>query len=186
MANRRNDYEAAFEAYLREERIAYVAVDESRRSLVGEGSLKSLDFIVSPQDADPGGTRWLVDVKGRKFPSGKKHPQYWRNWITADDLRSLQQWQARFGAGFDAALVFAYQLTTERAPTPPEQVFYFRETPYAFVGIRVKDYALAAKTLSPRWGTVSMPVPLFRSRAQPLLELFSPAAFSMPASAWAE
>ncbi|MEM6329394.1 MAG: HYExAFE family protein [Planctomycetota bacterium] len=178
MANRRNHYEAAFEAYLRQERIAYVAVDEQRRSLVGDGSLKSLDFIVSPAGDPPAGrhnpTRWLVDVKGRKFPSGVKQPQYWRNWSTGDDLRSLQRWQQEFGGGFTAALVFAYQLTAERAPTPPEQVFYHRGTPYAFVGIRLADYAADARTLSPRWGTVSMPVGQFRERAEPLLDLFCP------------
>ena len=48
LANRDNHYEAAFEAFLRARRLPYVAVDEARRSLVADGSLKSLDFIVSP------------------------------------------------------------------------------------------------------------------------------------------
>jgi hypothetical protein len=85
MANRDNHYEAAFEAYLRARRLAYVAVDESRRSLVADGSLKSLDFIVSPS----GDISWLIDVKGRRFPSGDEQKQYWKNWSTRDDLRSL-------------------------------------------------------------------------------------------------
>lgn len=183
MANRHNHYEAAFEAYLRHERIAYVAVNEQRRALVGEGSLKSLDFIVSPSPGygtvcdragGEGPTRWLVDVKGRKFPSGRKQPQYWRNWSTRDDLQSLARWQLEFGDRFTAALVFAYELTADRAPTPPEQVFYHRDRPYAFVGIPLVDYQRAARTLSPRWGTVSMPVAQFRQRAAPILELFGP------------
>ena len=66
MAKRDNHYEAAFEAYLRDRRLPYVAVDEGRRALAADGSLKSLDFIVSP----PGARSWLVDVKGRRFPSG--------------------------------------------------------------------------------------------------------------------
>ena len=45
--HRDNHYEAAFEEYLRSRRTAYIAVDEARRSLVANGSLKSLDFIVS-------------------------------------------------------------------------------------------------------------------------------------------
>lgn len=36
-------------------------------------SIKSLDFIVSAA------VRWLVDVKGRKFPSGDIQKQYWKN-----------------------------------------------------------------------------------------------------------
>jgi hypothetical protein len=46
MANRDNHYEAAFEQYLRERGIPYVAVDEAKRSVLSNGaSIKSLDFI---------------------------------------------------------------------------------------------------------------------------------------------
>ncbi len=78
MANRDNHYEAAFEEYLRGRGIPYVAVDEAKRSLLSSGaSIKSLDFIVS----SPGPTTWLVDVKGRRFPSGDVQKQYWKNCI---------------------------------------------------------------------------------------------------------
>ena len=66
MAKRDNHYEAAFEAYLQARQIAYVAVDEARRSRIAAGSLKNVDFLVSPAD----GLTLLVDVKGRRFPSG--------------------------------------------------------------------------------------------------------------------
>ncbi len=76
MANRDNHYEAAFEEFLRARGVPYVAVDEARRSLLADGrSIKSLDFIV----ASPGGTSWLVDVKGRRFPSGDETCQYWKS-----------------------------------------------------------------------------------------------------------
>ena len=78
--------------------------------IVADGSLKSLDFIVSP----PGQTSWLVDVKGRRFPSGDEHHQYWKNWSTRDDLRSLAAWQQHFGADFCPMLVFAYHLVASR------------------------------------------------------------------------
>lgn len=182
MANRRNHYEAAFEAYLRQECIPYVAVDEKRRALVkgtsvndrteGQQSLKSLDFIVSPTQDEAPATRWLIDVKGRRFPSGQKQPQYWRNWSTRDDLESLARWQAEFGPQFRAALVFAYELTADRSPVGPEEVYYYGQSAYGFVGIRLDDYLPAARTLSARWGTVSMSVPLFRERARSVLELF--------------
>ncbi|MEN6495460.1 MAG: HYExAFE family protein, partial [Thermoguttaceae bacterium] len=73
MANRDNHYEAAFEAYLRSRGLPYVAVDEAKRSVLGDGeSIKNLDFIVST----PGTATWLVDVKGRRFPSAED--QYWK------------------------------------------------------------------------------------------------------------
>ena len=57
---RSNQYEAAFEAYLREQRTAYVAVDETRRALMADVSLKSMDFIVY----SAGSKNLLIDVKG--------------------------------------------------------------------------------------------------------------------------
>ncbi|MFL5243819.1 MAG: HYExAFE family protein, partial [Gemmataceae bacterium] len=61
--DRSNHYEAAFEAYLRWHRYCYVAVDETRRAVLGETRVKNLDFIVYGEpDA-----RLLIDVKGRRF-----------------------------------------------------------------------------------------------------------------------
>src|SRR5215467_2915717 len=73
MAKRSNHYEAAFEEFLRRRQIPYVAVDEKKRALLGDASLKSLDFIVSPAL----GGSWLIDVKGRRFPAGGQK-QYWK------------------------------------------------------------------------------------------------------------
>lgn len=184
MANRDNHYEAAFEAYLRARRMAYVAVDESRRSLVANGSLKSLDFIVSPT----GDASWLIDVKGRRFPSGDEQKQYWKNWSTRDDLRSLAAWQHHFGAGFCPLLVFAYFLVGSRSPLPREQLFEFRGGQYGFVGVRLADYVPYARPLSERWDTVAMPTALFRRTARPVDELLHdlPAAAAIDWPDWQE
>jgi len=161
MANRENHYEAAFEAYLRDRRVPYVAVDEARRALVADGSLKSLDFIVSSGH----GPSWLIDVKGRRFPSGDVSQQYWKNWSTRDDLRSLAAWQRHFGENFCPLLVFAYLVVGDRSPLPSEQLFEFRNQRYGFVAIRLLDYAPLARPLSTSWDTVSVSTPLFRERA---------------------
>jgi len=164
---RDNHYEAAFEAYLRRERLAYIAVDEARRSLVPGGSLKSLDFIVSP----PNGPAWLVDVKGRRFPSGDETQQYWKNWSTRDDLRSLAAWQRHFGDGFLPLLVFAYHLVGRRSPLPLEQLFEFRGEHYGFVAMRLSDFVPHARPLSDSWDTVAMPVGEFRRSARSIDEM---------------
>ena len=150
MANRENHYEAAFEAYLRRQGIPYVAVDEAKRSLLPHGSIKSLDFIVSP----PGGPSWLVDVKGRRFPSGEQK-QYWKNWSTRDDLVSLAHWERLFGEQFGSLFVFAYNVIGDRAPLPPERLFEFRGGLYGFVGIRVREYTRHARPISPRFASAS-------------------------------
>lgn len=172
MAKRHNHYEAAFEDYLRGELAPYVAVDERRRSLAPAGTLKSVDFVLSLADG-PTRRQLLVDVKGRKFPSGIKQPQYWRNWTTRDEIESLARWTDCFGPGCEAALVFAYLLVGERSPVSPERVHYFRDQPYAFVAASLDEYRAAARTLSPRWGTVSVRVADFRRMARPIHDLLS-------------
>ena len=196
MANRENHYEAAFEQFLRTRQVPYVAVDEAKRSLLavshepfeeppssrnGQGtfgphpspsvpaetvpqtSLKSLDFIVSSSQ----GRRWLVDVKGRRFPSGTQK-QYWKNWSTRDDLVSLAHWERLFGDRFEGLFVFAYHVAGDRSPLPAEQLFEFRGSLYGFVGIQRVHYAGHARPLSARWDTYAMPVGRFRQLAAPL------------------
>ncbi|MAT73071.1 MAG: hypothetical protein CMJ58_26605 [Planctomycetaceae bacterium] len=178
---RRNHYETAFEAYLRAASVPYVAVNEQRRSESPWGSLKSVDFVVTPADA----RMLLVDVKGRQFPSGRTHKQYWRNWTTWDDLRSLARWQDRFGPGALAVLGFVYEVTGDRSPLAAGQLFEFRDRRYAMLAAPVADYVRFARTLSPKWQTVSMPTARFREAARPFAELLpagpGPAAAATPA-----
>lgn len=181
MTKRDNHYEAAFEAYLRARTIPYVAVDETKRSIVAPRSaieesedqtLKSLDFIVSP--LSPRGERlgnWLVDIKGRRFPSGRSK-QYWKNWSTADELRSLAHWETLFAGQFQALLVFAFNVVGDQAPLPAEQLFEFRGSLYGFLGIRLDHYTGWSRTLSPKWQTVMIPAQKFRALARPCDELF--------------
>lgn len=163
MANRDNHYEAAFEEFLRERGIPYVAVDEARRTTLGDATLKSLDFIVT----SPQGERWLVDVKGRRFPSGMGR-QYWKNWSTRDDLWSLARWQQIFGPQFSSLLVFAYNVIGDRSPLPRKQLYDYRGGLYGFLAIRVEHYARYARTISPRWDTLAMPAVAFRSLVEPV------------------
>jgi len=175
MANRTNHYEAALEAYLRRWRIPYLAIDETRRSLLGERSVKNLDFVV----AAPGGASWLVDVKGRRFPAGRGR-QFWKNWSTHDDLESMMQWQALFGERARGLFVFAYHLVGRESPVPAEQVFTHAGELYGFVGIRLTDYAQHAGQLSPRWETISLPTSEFRRLARPLAEWLFPQPPPLP------
>jgi hypothetical protein len=170
MAKRHNHYELAFEAHLREQRVAYVAVDEQRRSLIAGGSLKNLDFLVSPSDS----VSLLVDIKGRQFPSGKKQKQYWRNWSTWDDLVSMAQWQDKLGTGSLALLVFAYEVVGSRSPVEPARLFPFRDRLYAFLAVRTADYIQFSRPLSAKWQTVAMPAASFRQAAFPFADILNP------------
>lgn len=167
MARRHNHYEAAFEALLRDVRTPYVAVDETRRSLVqeasGRESLKSVDFLVSPT----GSRSLLIDIKGRRFPSGVRNKQYWRNWSTRDDLRSLAEWARYFGEGFTPLLMFAFEVTGDRSPVGPTDLFRHRGRAYGFVGVELAEYWQSGRTLSAKWDTIAMPAANFRRHARP-------------------
>jgi len=165
VARRSNHYEAAFEEYLRDRKIPYIAVDETRRSLLGEGSIKSLDFVASPPNASGS---WLIDVKGRQFPTGKQRKQYWKNWSTLDDLRSMSRWQHIFGPQFNGLLVFAFLVVADVAPLPADRLFEHNNKLYGFVAIRLDYYTCWARTVSKSWGTVSMPTARFRDLAEPI------------------
>mgnify|MGYP007073182904 FL=1 len=169
MTRRHNHYEAAFEAFLREHAVPYVAVDEAKRAKLGSKSLKSLDFIVSPAALTQ---RWLVDVKGRRFGSTSaataRRAQAWKNWITRDDIESMAHWQKLFGGDFLPLLVFVYDVVDDVAPLPTHELFRFRRRLYAPVAIRFDHYASAARVISPKWGTCAMPADRFRELAQPL------------------
>lgn len=170
MSKRSNHYEAAFEEFLRLRRTPYIAVDESRRSLLPvdvpedfAGSLKSLDFIVTSST----GQTWLVDVKGRNFPSGKQR-RLWKNWSTRDDLTSLDRWQNLFGGRFQSMFVFAYNVLDDVSPLPEEQLFCFRDGRYAFLGVPLESFTAHARLISPKWQTLAMPTSEFRRWAQPV------------------
>lgn len=174
MAKRDNHYDVAFEAYLRERGISYVAVDEAHRSPGGSDAtagrtLKSLDFIVSPRQTE---VSWLVDVKGRHFPAGRRK-QYWRNWTTADELHSLARWESLFGQQFASLLVFAYLVLDDIAPLPSEQLFCFRDRLYGFVGIRPHHYLSLGRVISPKWNTLAVPGAQFRQLARPVQDFFA-------------
>jgi hypothetical protein len=164
--DRSNHYEAAFEAYLQWHRLCYVAVDESRRALLGETPLKSLDFIVH----GTGGARLLVDVKGRRFPTGSegKERRIWECWSTRDDLNSLAHWAEVFGPGFYGLLVFIYGLLPAvELPDDVEDLWTWRGRRYLLRAVAADDYRQHMRVRSPKWGTVSLPNATFRALVRP-------------------
>lgn len=164
--DRSNHYEAAFEAYLQWHRLCYVAVDETRRSMLGEERVKSLDFVVY----GPRGARLLVDVKGRRFPTGLKHPRrVWECWSTQDDLDGLERWAEQFGPGYQGLLVFAYQLLPAvELPDDTDYLWTWRGRRYLLRGILAADYRRFMRVRSPRWSTVYLPSLKYRELVRPL------------------
>lgn len=158
-----NHYEIAFESYLRDRALPYMAVSEKKRSRMEDGStLKNLDFVVSV----PNNTSWLVDVKGRRFPSGNGCV-YWKNWSTQDDLVGMRHWETLFGKNFCGVFVFSFLVCGERSPIPVSALYRFRKRYYAFLGVKLSDYLAESKLISPKWQTYAISAKKFRQLAQP-------------------
>ncbi|MEK6701872.1 MAG: HYExAFE family protein [Planctomycetota bacterium] len=200
MAQRRHHYEHAFEAYLRERRVPYVAVDEARKALIPhshgeelreshevnegpadplpEAALKSFDFVIYGQ-----GSNLLIEVKGRRigrrtFRSGEGQVSPPRaggvgrleTWVTLDDIESLTAWGRLFGPEFAAAFVFVYWCDEQPPDALFEEIFEHRGKWYALRAITLADYVTAMRVRSLRWRTVHMP----RSAFDRLSHSFSP------------
>src|SRR5688572_9354611 len=101
MADRNVHYEAAFEAFLRQRGIPYVAVDEAKKAIFTKAKLKSFDFVVYVKN----GRNLLVDVKGRQHRNRNGRSGF-ETWTTEQDVADLMQWEQVFGDGFTAILSF--------------------------------------------------------------------------------
>lgn len=158
----------AAEHYFRANGVAYVAVDEAKRALAGGSAklpLKSFDFVVYAE----GGPNLLVDIKGRKH-AGTTGKQL-QNWVTRDDVVSMEKWSAIFGDGFEPAFVFLFWCDAQ----PPDalflDVFEFGDRWYAVLAVRLADYAGVMRRRSAKWDTVSIPAAEFHRLAVPLHEM---------------
>ncbi len=165
MAQRRFHYDRAFEHYLRSKQIAYVSVDEARKSFDGPAKLKNFDFVVYGS----AGKNLLVDVKGRKH-SGKSRKQL-DNWVTRDDVECLRRWEQVFGSDFISTFVFLYWCEAQ----PPDalflETFECDNRWYAVLAAKVIDYENHMTGRSVKWETVHVPADRFVSISRPLLEM---------------
>jgi len=171
---RSNHYEAAFEAYLREKQVGFIAIDEAKRSILGKQNIKSADFIIVGPDT----AKLVVDVKGRKFPSGSKGGKSWQDWAEIQDIDGLARWATEFGPPFRAVLAFVYQIQPpyELTPGTPD-LFVFQKKNYLMRAVGVAEYRTQMRVRSTKWNTVHLPVQAFRTLVQPFSEfLLEPTA----------
>jgi hypothetical protein len=171
MADRTVHYEAAFEGFLREKRIPYVAVDEAKKALFANAKLKSFDFVVYPPDRP----RLLVDVKGRSLRNRTKRSGF-ETWTTEADVRDLLQWEQVFGDGFTAVLGFVYWVDAPLLGATEPGMFEFRDRWYLMMGVELAEYRDHMRRRSAKWETVCLPAEDFRALARPIDSWLAPAA----------
>lgn len=162
--DRSNHYEAAFEGYLRHRQLTYVAIDETRRSMMGDAPVKSADFLVY----GPLGSRLIVDVKGRKVGGNSKR-RTWQNWTNEEDVEGLERWVDHLGPDHRGLFVFTYALPEDvLLPDSTPDLFTWQEHRYLLRAIDVQDYRKHLRVRSPRWRTVHLPGATFRELIRPV------------------
>jgi hypothetical protein len=165
--DRSNHYEAAFEAYLQWHRLCYIAVDETRRAILGETTVKSLDFLVFGEY----GARLLVDIKGRRFPGGpaERPRRVWECWAERDDIDGLERWAELSGPDYQGLLVFTYHvLPSVELPEDTQDLWTWRGRRYLLRAVPVEDYRRHMRVRSVKWNTFSLPTAVYRSLVRPL------------------
>jgi hypothetical protein len=161
MADRSVHYEAAFEAFLRDRGVPYVAVDEAKKALFSNAKLKSFDFVVYSKE----GPNRLVDVKGRQVRNRTRRRGF-ETWAEEQDVVDLLQWEQVFGEGFKAMLTFVYWIDPPLTPEPG--MFEFRDRWYLLMGIDLTEYRDHMRRRSAKWETVALGAEDFRSLARPI------------------
>jgi len=162
-----NHYERAFENWLTDNCIEYVAVDEHKRATFGHTDIKSFDFLLYP----PGGQIIIAEVKGRTFRgTSLANLAGLECWVTAGDVDGLTKWQQIFGEGHRAVFVFAYRIENIDVDFNGRDVFDFDSNRYLFFCVKLDDYRRYMKRRSPKWQTVTLPADKFRRCAVQLSE----------------
>jgi len=157
-----NHYEQAFENWLIDNRVQYVAVDEHKRAAFGHSKIKSFDYLLYP----PNQQVMISEVKGRKF-KGASFAKLagFECWVTMDDVAGLTRWQEVFGPSHTAAFVFAYRIENIDVDFDGREVCDFDANKYVFFCVKLKDYCSFMKVRSPKWQTVTLPAEKFRDCA---------------------
>jgi len=157
-----NQYERAFESWLTDNRIRYVAVDENKRAAFGRSHIKSFDYLLYPLNQQI----IIAELKGRSFKgtSFAKLASF-ECWVTADDVDGLTSWQEAFGADHTAVFVFAYKIENIDVDFDGRDVYDFAGDRYVFFAVGLDDYRRFMKRRSPKWETVTLPADKFRQCA---------------------
>ncbi len=163
----RNHYEAAFENWLIDNHVQYIAINERRKAAFARCKVKSFDFLLYPRMDSTGspqdGQVIIVEVKGRKFKGTSLNRLTGLEcWVTTEDIDGLTKWQEVFGPGHQAIFIFAYEMENIDVDFDGRSAYDFAQKRYVFLCIKLDDYRSFMKVRSPKWQTVTLPADKFR------------------------
>jgi len=154
-----NHYEKAFENWLIDNGIRYVAVDEHKKKAFAKSKIKSFDFLLYP----PNQPTIITELKGRIFKgSTLAKLSGLECWVTAEDIEGLAAWHNVFGNKYQAVIVFAYRMLNLDVDFDGRDFYDFANNRYIFFAVKLDDYRKYMKLRSPKWKTVTLPADKFR------------------------
>jgi hypothetical protein len=167
-------YETAFEDLLKNRKILYIAINESKRPTIPDKSIKNksiknFDFIIFSKNG-----KYLVDVKGKSFPYRRgRRLLYWENWVSEGDLEGLNLWQEKFGENFRSIIVYLYLIKNEKDIEKFKNTHHYKNKTYGIVGISLEDFLKNRRPRSRKWRAFYVPREKFENLVKPI-EYFIP------------
>jgi hypothetical protein len=155
----RNHYEVAFENWLIDNHVRYIAIDERKKAAFARCKVKSFDFLLYPRN----GQTVIVEVKGRKFKGASLSKLTGLEcWVTTEDIDGLTKWQEIFSPGHQTVFIFAYEIENIDVDFDGREAYDFAQKRYIFLCIKLDDYRSFMKVRSPKWQTITLPADKFR------------------------
>jgi hypothetical protein len=157
-----NHYERAFESWLLDNRIAYIAIDETKKKAFRNAKIKSFDFLICP----PNQHNIITEVKGKLFKGSSLAGLCGLEcWVAIDDVNGLSGWQEVFSPAHAAAFVFAYRIEKADVDFDGRDYYDHAGSRYVFFAVSLDDYCRYMKQRSPKWRTVTLAADRFRQCA---------------------
>jgi hypothetical protein len=153
-------YEKAFESWLKDNGIQYLAVDQQKRAAFSKSKIKSFDFLFYAPDSNA----YIAEIKGRKFTS-KTFTAFGSlpNWVTIDDVKGLESWTEIFGKNYQGLFIFVYNLENIDVDADGREIFEYRDKRYVFMAVMLDDYKNGVTIRSKKWATVHLSAEYYKN-----------------------
>lgn len=164
MVKRSVHQEVAFEHYIREKDLTYLAIDEAKRPMAID---KNFDFLVLTKNKVI-----AIDVKGKQIPYKGKGGYLWETWIHSKDLTGLRQWEDMFksllNCPVESLFVYVYLINDKIFCKDFQTIYKYHGKAYGIKAITITEFERHKKVRS-GFSTESQVWQLPRTKAKDLL-----------------
>lgn len=136
MVKRWYHQEVAFEHFLRNKNIRYLAIDEAKRPIAID---KNFDFLIFTNSKV-----FIVDVKGKQIPYRGRGGFLWETWIHPKDLTGLRQWEDMLKpllkCPVESLITYVYWIRDKSFIPEFKTIFKYKGKNYGIKAITLSDF----------------------------------------------